>query len=49
MTDKINIQNVAKLAAIKLTNEEEQKLEKDLSMIIDHFVRDFMAIICCKL
>ena len=37
MTDKINIRNVAKLAAIKLTNEEEQKLEKDLSMIIDHF------------
>ena len=37
MTEKINIKNVAKLAALKLTSEEEQKLEKDLSMIIDHF------------
>ncbi len=37
MTDKINIKNVAKLAALKLTSEEEEKLEKDLSMIIDHF------------
>ena len=37
MTEKINIKNVAKLAAIKLTSEEELKLEKDLSMIIDHF------------
>ena len=34
MTEKINIKNVAKLAALKLTSEEEQKLEKDLSMII---------------
>ena len=33
MTDKINIKNVAKLAALKLTSEEEEKLEKDLSMI----------------
>ena len=37
MTDKIDIKNVAKLAALNLTTEEENKLEKDLSMIIDHF------------
>ena len=30
MTEKINIKNVAKLAALKLTSEEEQKFEMDL-------------------
>ena len=33
MTEKINIKNVAKLAALKLTSEEEQKLEKHLSFL----------------
>ena len=37
MTDKIDIKNVAKLAALKLNEDEQQQLEKDLSMIIDHF------------
>ena len=37
MTDKIDIKNVAKLAAIKLNEDEQQQLEKDLSMIIEHF------------
>lgn len=37
MTDKIDIKNVAKLAALKLNEDEQQQLEKDLSMIIEHF------------
>ena len=37
MADKIDIENVAKLASLKLNEEEKQQLEKDLSMIIDHF------------
>lgn len=37
MADKIDIENVAKLASLKLNEEEKQHLEKDLSMIIDHF------------
>ena len=37
MSDKIDIKNVAKLAALKLTKNEQEQLEKDLSMIIDHF------------
>jgi|TARA_B110000914_G_scaffold170636_1_gene151283 aspartyl-tRNA(Asn)/glutamyl-tRNA(Gln) amidotransferase subunit C len=37
MPEKIDIKNVAKLAAIKLNEEEEKQLQNDLSMIIDHF------------
>jgi aspartyl-tRNA(Asn)/glutamyl-tRNA(Gln) amidotransferase subunit C len=37
MAKKIDIKNVAKLAAIKLNEEEEKQLQNDLSMIIDHF------------
>ena len=37
MADKIDIKNVAKLASLKLNEEEKQQLEKDLSMIINHF------------
>ncbi|MFL2674053.1 MAG: aspartyl/glutamyl-tRNA amidotransferase subunit C [Candidatus Actinomarina sp.] len=37
MADKIDIKNVAKLASIKLNQEEEDRLESDLSMIIEHF------------
>ena len=29
MTDKIDIKNVAKLAALKLNEDEQQQLEKD--------------------
>lgn len=37
MADKIDIKNVAKLAALKLNEDEQKQLEKDLTMIIDHF------------
>ena len=37
MADKIDIKNVAKLASIKLNQEEEDRLKNDLSMIIEHF------------
>ena len=46
MADKIDIENVAKLASLKLNEEEKQHLEKDLSMIIDHFAALSVLAIC---
>ncbi len=36
MKKEINIKSVAKLAAINLSKDEENKLEKDLNIILEH-------------
>jgi len=37
MITKKEVQHVAKLARISLTKKEEEKLQKDLSLILDYF------------
>ena len=36
MSDDFNIQNIAKLASINLSEEEQSKLSNDLSVILEH-------------
>ena len=36
MSDDFNIQNIAKLASINLSEEEQFKLSDDLSVILEH-------------
>ena len=36
MSDDFNIQNIAKLASINLSEEEQSKLSDDLSVILEH-------------
>ena len=36
MKKDIDIKSVAKLAAIKLTDADEKKFEKDLNIILEH-------------
>ena len=36
MSDEFNIKNIAKLASINLSEEEQDSLSNDLSIILDH-------------
>ena len=36
MSEKFDITNIAKLASISLSDDEQQKLSSDLSVILDH-------------
>ena len=36
MSDDFNIQNIAKLASINLSEKEQSKLSDDLSVILEH-------------